>query len=428
MKIILEKKEFDISVVSRAEIRKVSKEELLVIEQEKNGENISIEISRGLEDVLNEYAYEIGCRLPAPRIYKFDLPVYDHDENPENWQYKRYGKHSFQIKKYATEDDDISIQWNCEIKYNSENGRTKKVEKLCYLTEIISVLKELCAIPEKKVNRGRLLWNLLMDTGLAHSFKEIQQDVLPVYKEYESIFDRISRRKEVKKYFLEKHEKKSILCIEFTDSSTRKYLEGCCQFDIFEKEKEIKNALNEYRNYQKKVENSNNAGEKDVEYAIKWFLAAYDGYAISIIGDCESKHRVNCIQLYKPDFLDEPQEMDHIIVCPAGVVIIETKHWKGNVNIRPDGKWIRKADDESAIIGVDSPKFQMRRHEVLMQKILPGVQVHSLLCFSNFKDYPIITVDLLEDALTNLCAKGTYTTEEIDYMVATIEAHKLRKA
>ena len=209
------------------------------------------------------------------------------------------------------------------------------------------------------------------------------------------------------------------------------FFEKLCGFSIYNKEEELQAII-------KKIKNSNNVGEKDVDYAIKWFLSAYNGYAISINGDCESKHRINCIQLYKPDFVDEPQEIDHIIVCSAGVVVIETKDWKGNVHIRPDGKWTRRKDSESSVSGVDSPKFQMRRHEVLMQEILPGVQVHSLLCFSNastivdgrenFKDYPIITVDQLEDVLTNLCTKGTYTTEEIDCIVATIEAHKLYKA
>lgn len=208
------------------------------------------------------------------------------------------------------------------------------------------------------------------------------------------------------------------------------FFDGLCGFSIYDKERELQAIVD-------KLKNSINVGENDVEYAIKWFLAAYKGYAVSIKGDCESKHRINCIQLYKPGFIDEPQEIDHIIVCPAGVVIIETKHWKGNIEIRADGKWIRKVEDEDNTIGVNSPKFQMRRHEALMQNILPGIQVHSLLCFSNasniingrenFTDYSIITIDQLEETLTSLCAKGSYTKEDIDQIVTTIEAHKLRR-
>lgn len=209
------------------------------------------------------------------------------------------------------------------------------------------------------------------------------------------------------------------------------FFDKLCGFSLDEKNEELQTII-------KKLKNTNNTGEQGVEHAIRWFLAAYNGYVVSIQNDCESKHRYNCIQLCKPSFINEPQEMDHILVCSAGVVVIETKHWKGKVDIRPDGKWTRKTDDESAVAGVDSPKFQMRRHEILMQQILPAVPVHSLLCFSNsstivdgrenFKDYPIITIDQLEETLTELCSKGTYTKEEIDGMVATIEAHKLYKA
>lgn len=117
------------------------------------------------------------------------------------------------------------------------------------------------------------------------------------------------------------------------------------------------------------------------------------------------------------------------------MILIETKHWKGTVEIRPDGKWTRKLIEENAFTGIESPKFQMRRHEVLMQKILPNIPVHSLLCFSNastiidgkenFKEYPIIAVEQLEETLTSLCANGVYSKDDIDDMVAIIETCKV---
>lgn len=203
-----------------------------------------------------------------------------------------------------------------------------------------------------------------------------------------------------------------------------------CGFDLDIKENELKAII-------LKIAESNNPGERQVDYAIKWFMDVYKGYVVTIKNDCESQYRYNCILLCKPDFRNEVQEFDHILLCSAGVILIETKHWKGKVEIRPDGKWTRKLDAERAFTGVDSPKFQMRRHEVLMQKILPNIPVHSFLCFSNastiidgkenFMEYPIITVEQLEETLTNLCVNNIYSKDDIASMVATIEAHKVHK-
>jgi len=202
-----------------------------------------------------------------------------------------------------------------------------------------------------------------------------------------------------------------------------------CGFDLDAKEIELQAIIS-------KVAESNNVGEQRVSYAIEWFKSTYDGYVATVKNDCENQYRYNCITLCKSDFRNEPQEYDHILVCPAGVVLIETKHWKGTVEIRPDGKWIRKLDDEK-IVGIESPRFQMWRHEVLMQKILPNIPIYSLLCFSNtsviiegednFKEYPIITTDQLDKTLASLCSNKCYSQEEIDRMVSVIETHKVYK-
>ena len=186
----------------------------------------------------------------------------------------------------------------------------------------------------------------------------------------------------------------------------------------------------------KKREVSDNPGEKAVEYAIKWFMLANDRYVVGIKKDCETQYRYNCIALHKPEIIDEPQEYDHILICPAGIILIETKHWKGRVEIRQDGKWLRSYEDISDE-GIESPRFQMRRHEILMQKICPSVTVHSLLCFSNasividgrenFTYCPIVTTEQLEEVLSDLCAKGSCSKEEIDKMADTINKHKVYK-
>lgn len=77
----------------------------------------------------------------------------------------------------------------------------------------------------------------------------------------------------------------------------------------------------------------------------------------------------------------------------------------------------------------------MKRHEILMRNILPNVPVYSLLCFTspsvvidgreNFKDYPIVMLDQLGEALLSLCSSPKYSSEEIHAMIAQIESYKV---
>ena len=188
---------------------------------------------------------------------------------------------------------------------------------------------------------------------------------------------------------------------------------------------------------EQKWQNSRNEGEESVQYEIKWFCADCGEAVVSIAADCESKYRYNCILLKKKDFIDEAQEYDHILVGPGGVLLIETKHWKGGVEIRSDGKWVRDLGKDGGKTGVESPRTQMRRHESLMKAILPDVAVSSVLCFSNhsvvidgkdyFPDYPILYVDQLGDYLSRFCEKKLYTKEEVCSIAQTIEDHKVNR-
>ena len=77
----------------------------------------------------------------------------------------------------------------------------------------------------------------------------------------------------------------------------------------------------------------------------------------------------------------------------------------------------------------------MRRHELMMKKILQNVAVHSLLCFSNgkiiiegkenFTDYPIVTVEQLEEKLSEICSQQIYSDSEIVDIVNLINEHKV---
>ena len=447
MKVTCGTEVYDISVINNAVVRKATISELKTIERKKNGA-FSMEWPLNIQNILDNYRDYIGRALPKPEIPKiieddFDLPdpfddSYDPSLSASDKDKAYFSNHQFSMGGATTDGTDFFINWSCEFKYWSHDVRyglekkqhTKKISSHCRLSEIMKVLKKLVERTEPITMFERFYDFLESLSGL--SYEKIQKDILPVYEDYMSKKANIDKRNKAEDDFFAIYGSKSLLCIYLLDEQNPKeYLEDFCGFDIFSKRNEIEACL-------KKWKNSNNYGEKDVEYALKWFMAIDGGHVVSIKNDCESQYRYNCIVLQKPDFINEPQEYDHIIVCSAGIMLIETKHWKGNIEIRPDGKWIRKADDESSVVGEKSPKFQMRRHEVLIQKILPGVPVHSLICFSNasaiidgrenFKDYPIITVDQLEETLTNLCTKKIYTREDIDRMVATIEAHKIYKA
>ena len=181
----------------------------------------------------------------------------------------------------------------------------------------------------------------------------------------------------------------------------------------------------------------NNSGEEEVEYAIKWFLADTKENVVSVKKDCESKYRYGCILLGSPDRIDEPQEYDHILVCNPGIILIETKHWKGKVEIRPDGKWLRSSDDSGTMTGIKSPLFQIQRHETLIKTILPHVPVFNILCFSNksaildgvenFTEFPIVYVDQLKDTLSKIISSANSSVNGLDYIIDKIEKNKVNR-
>lgn len=438
---------------------------LIEYRTQKNKNKKDIDLFNKLEKVINKYTYEIAARLPAPIISKCDLPIYDHDENPKKWIFKRKGSHELILKKVDSICEG-TVEWIFEIKYDSENGAREKVTHDIELSEIMNALYSLLTLKKSDFKKAKGFFGELVSAAVEctfslavpsladdeavdfytgksneyhsklsgnyvnHTYEEIQSDIKPIYDEYAKSQKQIKDKKE----FFDKYATKHTLFLMLKDYTAQMYLEDFCGFDIFEKEIYINNELLKQQQYRQKLENSNNAGEKTVEYALEWFIKAnHDKHIVEIKGDCESRHRLDCILLNKPDFIDDPQEYDHILVCSGGIVIIETKHWKGTVEIRKDGQWIRENDDGT--IGTESPKFQMRRHELMMQEIVPDVKVYSLLCFSNgkiiingkenFADYPIVTIDQLEEKLIEICSTNLYTNEDIDSIVDDINKHKV---
>lgn len=424
----------DYSNIEDAELIEVYEGDILYeLETWKKGKDTNLndifskKMRQSIMQMFDITGHMICSRIPEPKLTEEDLKNYKSDykdlEDINKWEYS--GREKIFASKLNEYENDINVIMTFEIRKNTSNSsrdcaRTSRT--FSFNNDIIPIMKELLALPKPKNAWARLWCN--------YSYNDIQKYIQPVYEEYLRIKEKIDKSNEREKLFVKENDEKQVLCVTFKDSNEWWFFDGLCGFDIFEKHKEIQT----YLQRQKKASSSYDEGEKSVEYAIEWFIKANsDKHIVTITGDCESKYRFNCILLNKPDFIDDPQEYDHILVCPAGVILIETKNWKDRIEIREDGKWIRENGDETK--GIESPAFQIRRHELMMKEIIPNINIHNLLCFSNpkiiidgrenFTDCTIITIEQLEKTLTEICSEDLYTSEDIDRIVNTINEHKV---
>ena len=438
MKINFGNHNFDISEIVSAEIKKADSNDLFEIVSHNNEIDIELfseEYQLSIWKVFRHFKTLIIKRLPDPLLNAENLIIYKGGYGSEikiiddlhKWStYCLYDSRF--VLQGSNENINACVLWRFKI-WKGNSRSITNVEQIITFEHMIEIFKELIDLPWIN-SRWKRFWS-------DYSYEDVQKEIRPVYDEYIKKKILISQFEQTKAEFFEKYRNAKILIIEYVDGTYKKYLENRCGFDIELALKSINNELeNEEINFkrQEKLKNSNNEGEKTVNYAIEWFIKSnQDKKIVAINGDCESKYRLDCILLNKPDFIDDPQEYDHILVCPAGIILIETKHWKGTVEIRNDGQWIRENEGEK--IGVENPKFQMHRHELMMQKIAPNIKTYSLLCFSNgkiiingkdnFTGYPITTIDQLEEKLFEICSVNLYTENDIENIVDIINDHKV---
>ena len=268
-------------------------------------------------------------------------------------------------------------------------------------------------------------------------FIKIIQEINDLQEKLSKEIYRINQERarfERKQAWIQKYYGQAFLIVQ-NGTKYQLFFEKECNFSIANAKNEIRNAVIELQAEKKRAENSMNSGERAVEYALKWFSAGCSNHIVAIKNNCSSSYRNNCILLSNPEFIDEPQEYDHILAGPFGVAIIETKHWKGKIVITSEGKWLRYSDNSSEPIGVANPKTQMKRHEVLLQSIIPNVPIYSILCFSNdtarvegtsnFTEYSLVRLDQLAEALSKLLENNKYSNAEVDKIVQLIEQHKV---
>ena len=237
--------------------------------------------------------------------------------------------------------------------------------------------------------------------------------------------------------YVDDNDLRGVLEIQLDDGKTYYFLEGFCGFDIHTKADEIRRKTEIFNKKQRKVKNSHDPGEEKVDYLIKWFVSDKENRAVSIKKDCESEYKFNCILLSNPSLTNEKQEYDHILVSPAGIILIETKNWRGNITITPEGRWKLVGRDGNYYIEENSPTFQLERHETLIKSFCPDVPVFGVICLSNssanligkehVKKYSVIYIDELMETLTSICSLPKYSDKEIEKIVETIERHKVTK-
>ena len=127
---------------------------------------------------------------------------------------------------------------------------------------------------------------------------------------------------------------------------------------------------------------SGEKGESNVDYHLRWLGSNYR----TVTKDCYRDDKLT-ILLKKEDFIDEVQELDHILVSRHGVYLIETKYLKGKITVKKNGNWVRTDGGEEE--GMLSPVAQVDRHHILVSEILGGLvaeeHIHDIICIAHDK-------------------------------------------
>lgn len=173
---------------------------------------------------------------------------------------------------------------------------------------------------------------------------------------------------------------------------------------------------------QDKIKEAGDIGEQEVKYALRWLDKIY------MVLD-----EGNTIKIRNEKYIDEVQEIDHIVVGPQGVFILETKNYKGKIVIDEQGNWLRDVNGEKRI--EKNPIQQIRRHEKLVKSILPeSVNVISIICLAHptsiienmqMSAVPVVRVDLLSEYIEHFECEKQLSDQEIEQYAQLLMEYKL---
>lgn len=188
---------------------------------------------------------------------------------------------------------------------------------------------------------------------------------------------------------------------------------------------------------ERKARELGEAGEKEVNYKLKWWLAEHSAYR-SIAADCVSKYSGGCIRIATWDYMKEPQEIDHLLVGPAGVIHIETKNYVGTIRVDDTNYWDRDMRNAGHFTTTESPAFQVKRHAALLSKIVgEDVPVCGIICLANpnvklqdadNSEIPVVKLGELPELLDALDKSTTspLTAQKVTEVIGKIEKAKVR--
>ena len=196
-------------------------------------------------------------------------------------------------------------------------------------------------------------------------------------------------------------------------------------------------AIREQEERERKARELGEAGEKEVNYKLKWWLAEHSAYR-SIAADCVSKYSGGCIRIAAWDYMKEPQEIDHLLVGPAGVIHIETKNYVGTIRVDDTNYWDRDMRNAGHFTTTESPAFQVKRHAALLSKIVgEDVPVCGIICLANpnvklqdadNSEIPVVKLGELPELLDALdkSTASPLTAQKVTEVIGKIEKAKVR--
>ena len=180
----------------------------------------------------------------------------------------------------------------------------------------------------------------------------------------------------------------------------------------------------------KMIQRAGTEGEKKVDYV----LTCMGADTIRIKDNTVNKSGNSCIMLKSAEWANYPQEYDHIIIRENGVFLIETKNYSGKIAIDKSGNWIQTKNQQEQITNaIESPTFQVYRHEKLIRSFLQkDVPVRSIICLANprvlvsgqeYCKVPVLRADLLAQFIEEQPSPRMLSREEMEDIHKLITAH-----
>lgn len=335
---------------------------------------------------------------------------------------------------FVNDIDELDIKWNhgsdydCDDKYDgkkyvftfqqdsydssieTENDVFIKKSEIKYLSN--DVLVYLCYIlAEWEKNND--ICNLVGDYN---AWKEKREFLLSYKSE---INEELYKRGRYFKYFTEKIGNTRTTLTKYGYSKNIENLDKSKHFDTDCDESEFEKEQEQDTNYGEQ-------GEQNVEYSLKWLPKEY-----------RKIEKGDGIHLCDTNVSDESQEIDHIVVGPNGVFLIETKYFKGNITIDSYGNWSRELDDGKTE-GMKNPIQQVDRHHTIVSSLLSGIvdekDIHDIICLAYDKcringiensTVPVVKSDLLNRHILETQSEKTYTPDDIENIISVIEQNRV---